>query len=138
MASASASQLAVQLQTRNFSETMLGCKNGLLISNVCLTVCPHIKQAFCIADCSTRHASAKDAACTICCKQYLAAVTHATDCHFPAHDVVTNLSVIFVQLVEGANLEEEDDVPILLLDLPVLLLRVCKNAISKPYMLDVL
>ena len=36
-----------------------------------------------------------------------------------------NLCIVLIQLIEGANLEEQDDISVLLFDLPVLLLRIC-------------
>ena len=38
-----------------------------------------------------------------------------------------NLCIIFIQLIEGANLEEQYGISVLLFDLPVLLLRVCEK-----------
>ncbi len=38
-----------------------------------------------------------------------------------------NLCIILVELIEGANLKEQDDISVLLFDLPILLLRICTN-----------
>lgn len=35
---------------------------------------------------------------------------------------MTNLSIIFIKFIEGANFEEQDDISVLLLDFPILLL----------------
>ena len=49
-------------------------------------------------------------------------MTNPTDCHLPAQNIMPNLSVIFIQLIECAYFEEQHDVSVFLLDLPVLLL----------------
>ncbi len=38
-----------------------------------------------------------------------------------------NLCIILVQLIEGANLEEQNDISVLLFDVPILLLRICTD-----------
>lgn len=53
---------------------------------------------------------------------HLSAVPYASDGHLPTQNVMTNLCIIFVKLVEGAHFEKQDDIPVFLLDLPVLLL----------------
>ena len=83
---------------------------------------------------------------------YLSTVTHTSDGHFPSQDIMTNLGIIFVpamnvvvrqastsaqrsmharidisielysQLIECAHFEEQNDISVFLLDLPVLLL----------------
>ena len=54
-------------------------------------------------------------------------MTNTSDGHFPSQGVMPNLCIIFIQLIEGANLEEQYDISVLLFDLPVLLLRVCRK-----------
>lgn len=41
---------------------------------------------------------------------------------------MTNLSVVLIQFIEGPYFEEQHDISVLLLDLPILFLRVCKQA----------
>lgn len=55
-------------------------------------------------------------------RQHLSAMTNTSDGHLPSHDIMTNLCIILIQLIERADLEEEYDISVLLLDLPVLLL----------------
>lgn len=61
---------------------------------------------------------------------YLTTVTNTSDGHFPSQHVMPNLCVILIQLVKGTNLEEEQNVSVLLLDIPVLFLRVCSASID--------
>ena len=58
-------------------------------------------------------------------RQYLSAMTNSTDCHLPAQHIMSNLGIILVKLIECAHFEEQHDISVLLLYLPVLFLRIC-------------
>lgn len=58
----------------------------------------------------------------------LSAMAYTSDGHPPVQDILPNLGIVLIQLVEFANLEEENDISVELFDCPILLLRICMTA----------